>query len=102
MIYFILYIWLFYLSFVLYAGCQHAIITRQYTVLIPCAPVLLVAGLMDVLFNFTLGRILFWELTNTFTFSERLDLHYTGTGWRGSLAGKIGNVLDEILPGHIS
>ena len=93
--------WFFYLGFVLYAGCQHAIAIRQYAVLIPCAPVLAPAAVMDVLFNFTFGRIMFWELTNTITFSERLDLHYSTTGWRGHLADKIGNVIDTILPKHI-
>ncbi|NNM68928.1 MAG: hypothetical protein HKM00_02980 [Gallionella sp.] len=101
MIYFLIYLWLFYIGFVFYAGCQVAITARQWGVLIPAAPVLLIAGLMDVLFNQTFGRVMFWEWTFTMTFSERLDLHFHNSGWRGSLARDIGNVLDKILPNHI-
>jgi hypothetical protein len=101
MTYFLLYIWAFYLGFVLYAGCQNAIAQKAWAVLIPCAPVIIVAGLMDVMFNATFGTLMFWEWDHSFTFSERLDYHYLSLGWRGSLARDIGGVLDHILPGHI-
>lgn len=104
----LLYLWVFYLGFVLYAGCQPAIKNaiktkcwRDWLPLVPVAPVLIVCGLMDVAFNQTVGRLMFWEWTYTLTFSERLDLHYGETGWRGSMARSIGNVLDKILPQHI-
>lgn len=100
-LWFLLYLWVFYLGFVLYAGCQNAIAQRAWLVIAPCAPVLLICGLMDVVFNQTFGRLMFLELTYTMTFSERLDLHYNEEGWRGSMARSIGNVLDKILPHHI-
>lgn len=99
---FLLYLWVFYLGFVLYAGCQNAIKQRAWLVILPCAPVLIVCGLMDVAFNQVVGRLMFWEWTYTPTFSERLDLHYADSGWRGTLARIIGDVvLDRILPHHI-
>jgi len=101
MIYFIIYIYLFYIGFVVWAGCQNAIKDKAWASLIPVAPIVLIAGLMDVAFNFTFGRLIFWELTNTLTFSQRLDLHYLDSGWRGSVARDIGNVLDHLLPNHI-
>ncbi len=97
----LLYLWLFYIAFVVYAGCQQAIKDKAWGVLIPVAPIIIVGGLMDVIFNFTVGRLIFWELTNTLTFSERLSLHYLDSGWRGSVARDIGNVLDHVLPRHI-
>jgi hypothetical protein len=101
MIYFLLYIWVFYLAFCLYAGCQNAIAEKAWGVLIPTLPVVVVGLILDVMFNFTFGRLLFWEWAYTTTFSERLILHFTDTGWRGSVARDIGNVLDHILPHHI-
>ncbi len=101
MLYFLLYIWVFYILFITYAGCQQAIKARAWAVLIPCAPVLLVAGAMDVVFNATVGCLLFLEWDHTLTFSQRLDSHYLEKGWRGSLARDIGNVLDKVLPNHI-
>lgn len=97
----LLYIYIFYLGFVLYAGCQVAIANKKWLNLIPVAPILIVAGLMDVLFNQTAGRVIFWEITYTLTFSERLDLHFKDADWRGSVARKLGAFLDAILPSHI-
>lgn len=96
-----LYLWVFYLGFVIYAGCQNAILARKWLVILPCAPVLIVCGLMDVAFNQTVGRLMFWEWTYTLTFSERLDYHFHENTWRGSMARAIGNLLDDILPRHI-
>ena len=100
MIYFIA-IYVFYLGFVIYAGCQNAIANRYWPVIIPCAPILLIAGLIDVVFNQTAGRTLFLEWKYTLTFSERLDYHFKDYGWRGAMARSIGNAIDKILPGHI-
>lgn len=105
---FLRYLWAFYLGFVLYAGCQVAIANavktkcwRDWLPLVPVAPVLLIVGLMDVAFNQTAGRLIFWEWTYTLTFSQRLDLHFLDTGRRGSIARDIGNVLNKILLNHI-
>lgn len=97
----ILTLYFFYLGFVLYAGCQEAIKNRDWLVILPCFPILLVAGAIDVLFNQTFGRLLFLELSYTLTFSDRLDSHFHEDGWRGSMARSIGNAINKILPGHI-
>ena len=94
-------LYLFYLGFVLYAGCHVAIINRQWLVILPCAPILLIAGAIDVLFNQVPGRVLFCEFKGTWTFSQRLDYHFKDVGWRGDLARSIGHAIDKILPGHI-
>jgi hypothetical protein len=101
MIYLLLYFWVFYLGFIFYAGCQNAIVQKRWRVLIPALPVLFVAGVMDVLFNQIFGRLLFWEITSTWTFSQRLDLHYKDIDWRGNRSRKIGSAVDSILPNHI-
>lgn len=98
-IYLLLY--LFYLGFVVYAGCQNAIKEKAWLVILPCLPILLVAGAIDVLFNQVFGRLLFLELKYTMTFSERLDVHFLEASWRGSVARSIGNALNKILPKHI-
>jgi hypothetical protein len=100
--YFLLYLWLFYIAFVVYAGCQTAIKDRKWIALIPCLPIIIIGGIMDIAFNQTFGYLIFWEKEYTLTFSERLDSHFTDSGWRGKLARGLGAVLDEILPGHIS
>jgi hypothetical protein len=95
------YLWLFMLGFILYAGCQNAIAKRKWLVLVIPAPVLIVFGLADVLFNQLFGRLIFWEWRYTLTFSQRLDCHVFDEGWRGSIARELGWLLDVFLPGHI-
>ena len=98
---YIISIYLFYIGFVVYAGCQVAIYNRKWLVIIPCVPIILLAGLIDVLFNQVFGRLMFWEMKFTFTFSERLDLHFHDSDWRGRVAHSIGDAIDQILPNHI-
>jgi hypothetical protein len=93
--------WIFYLGFVLYAGCQNAIEKRRWAVIIPALPIVLPAGLIDVLFNQSIGRLMFLETKYTLTFSNRLQGHYYEDGWRGDLARYIGGAVDAILPHHI-
>lgn len=93
--------WLFYDGFVVYSGCQKAIEARAWSVIVLEVPKLAIAGIIDVVVNQTIGRLLFWELAYTLTFSQRLDLHFRDTDWRGSMARSIGNALNKILPKHI-
>ena len=94
-------LWMFYIGFVLYAGCQNAIKERRWLVILPCFPILLIAGAIDVVINQTFARLLFLEFKGTWTFSQRLDYHFRDVGWRGDLARSIGHAIDSILPGHI-
>lgn len=48
--------WVFYLGFVLYAGCQNAIAEKRWLVILPTLPIVLPAGIIDVLFNQTFGN----------------------------------------------
>jgi hypothetical protein len=93
--------WLFYDGFVVYAGCQKAIEARAWGVIVMEIPKLLIAGIIDVVVNQSIGRLLFWERAYTLTFSQRLDLHFRDTDWRGRVARSIGNSLNKILPKHI-
>jgi hypothetical protein len=86
---------------VIYVGCQNAITQKAWLVILPLIPIILIAGIIDFLFNQTIGRLMFLEWRYTFTFSERLDSHFLDTDWRGSVARDIGNAIDKILPGHI-
>lgn len=98
----LLILWIFYICFVLYAGAQYALANKKWAAVIPLVPFLLLGGIIDVVFNQTIGRLMFWEWTYTLTFSERLDLHYHEYGWRGRvLARPIGDFIDWILPHHI-
>ena len=93
---------LFYYGFVIYSGCYNAIKQRKWLVVLPCIPIILYAGLIDVVFNQTIGRLLFLELKNTWTLSGRIDLHYVDIGWRGRLARELAWGINTVMPGHIT
>jgi hypothetical protein len=97
----ILLLWIFYDGFVTYAGLQEAIKNRDWAIVAPSLPIVIPAGIIDVVFNQTFGRLMFLEWTNTFTFSERLDYHYHEMSWRGSMARSIGNVINKVFK-HIT
>jgi hypothetical protein len=94
-------LYVFYLGFVLYAGLQEPIRQKQWLVVIPAVPIIIPAGIIDVLFNQSIGRILFWEMKYTTTLSQRLDLHYYEHGWRGDLSRRVSRIVNMILAGHI-
>ncbi len=64
-------------------------------------PVIVVYGAFDVLFNGTVGTVLFLEIPHTVTFSDRLRYHYMEMGWRGKLARVFGHVLNTFWAGYI-
>lgn len=95
-------LYLFFLGFVIYAGMQTAIKQRVWLLILPVAPFIAHAGIIDVLFNQGPGRLMFLEARNTLTLSERIDWHYLDEGWRGDRARWWGNRINIILPGHIT
>lgn len=98
----VLSLWIFYLGFILYAGLQPAIKARQWWVVLPAAPVIIPAGVIDVLFNQSVGKLMFLESRYTLTLSQRLDFHWRfGTGWRRRLARNVGFYVNMIFAGHI-
>jgi hypothetical protein len=58
----------------------------------------LMAWLLDVLINWTLLCLVFWEWPREATVSKRLARLEQGTGWRASLAHKVCNLLDPLDP----
>jgi hypothetical protein len=94
---------IFFFGFVAYAKLQPAIKNKEWRKVIPWVPLITHAGIIDVLFNQSFGRLMFWELKYTLTLSMRLDLHYKEYGWRGTLSRFISNKLvNKIFPGHIT
>jgi hypothetical protein len=90
-----------FVGFAAYAAIIQAWSKLKIGIKILYIPVLLVFGLSDVLFNLTIGSVLFWERAYTYTFSQRLCQHLNDTGWRGHLAGAFSVPLNAIYPNHI-
>src|SRR5271165_3459530 len=95
-----LYVYVFYLGFLMYASVMNAGFKNLplfvKALLVPPGIVFL---LMDVLFNITLGTILFFQLPTkaTITLSKRMSSNIaTGSGWRFKLSSLIVNNL--LLP----
>jgi hypothetical protein len=96
-------LFIFALGFVVYAALQPAIKRRQWWIVLPFAPLIAHAAVIDVLFNQTGGRLVFMEWRYTLTLSQRIDWHYRAGGWRGARARWWADrVINRILPGHIT
>jgi hypothetical protein len=89
------------LGFTMYASIIQAWDRLKIGMKVLLAPVLIVFGGADVLFNFTVGSALFWERAYTLTFSQRLCQHLNDVDWRGHLAGAFSVPLNAIYPDHI-
>lgn len=64
------------------------------------APAVLVALLLDVLFNVTIGTVLFLDLPRQWTFSQRIGSYKRRIDWRAPLAHWIcANLLDPFEAG---
>lgn len=104
-------IYALYVGFFVYAAASSAWNRMLIGHKVLIAPVLLLFGLVDVLFNVTLGALMFWEepLPQTgmwwyqrdWTFSQRCCRWYRASGWRGSLAGAWSVPLNAVYPKHI-
>jgi hypothetical protein len=95
-------LYLFFLGFIIYAAMQEAIRQRIWLMVLPVAPFILHAAIIDVLFNQGPGRLMFLETRYTLTLSERIDWHYLDEGWRGDRARWWGDRINIILKGHIT
>jgi len=94
---------IFFFGFVAYAKLQPAIKNKEWRKVIIWVPLIAHAGIIDVLFNQSIGRLLFLETKYTMTFSQRLDWHYKEYGWRGAISRFISDKLvNKILPYHIT
>jgi hypothetical protein len=94
-------LYIFAVGFVLYAGLQTAIKQKQWGIVLPFAPIILHAAVIDVLFNQSGGRAMFLETRNTWTLSGRFDFHFYEEGWRGDRSRWWGNRINIVFPWHI-
>jgi hypothetical protein len=96
-------LFIFLAGFVAYALLQPAIKAKQWWKVLPWSLLILHAAIIDVLFNQGPGRLMFMELINTWTLSDRLDLHYLEEGWRGDRSRWWADrLVNRILKGHIT
>ena len=101
-LYALAYVYALFACFAMYAAIIQAWSKLKIGIKVLYAPMLIVFGLMDVLFNFTFGSLLFWERARTYTFSQRLSSHLNDTDWKGRISKAFAIPLNAIYPGHIS
>lgn len=90
-----------FVGFAVYASFIQAWDKLKIGIKVLYAPVLIVFGLADVVFNFTIGSAMFLERAKTLTFSQRLNAHLNDPNWRGQLAGAFSVPLNALYPNHI-
>lgn len=100
-IYAFVWMYLLFLGFLIYAASKHAWHRLKIGIKILLAPVLIVFGIIDVLFNIVVGTVLFLELPRTMTFSQRCSRHLYRNDWRGTVARAFAVPLNAIDPEHI-
>lgn len=100
-LYALLWMYLLFLGFMIYAASKRAWNRLKIGIKILLAPVLVVFGVIDVLFNAVIGSIIFLEPPRTMTFSQRCSSHLYRNDWRGSVAGAFSVPLNAIDPDHI-
>ena len=62
--------------------------------------ILACAVILDVLFNATVGTVMFLELPKTWMFTTRCEMHMNEEGWRGDLARWCCKWLNPIQTNH--
>lgn len=101
---FILYSILLLYGFALYASVRSAWERLSVWVKLAYAPVIIVFGIADVLYDTLFGTILYFELpgwlAGRMTFSQRCEHHMDSEGRRGSIARSFCHILNAIMPGH--
>lgn len=78
--------WLHFLIFTAYQAARDAGRPIPKVTLVMVAPAILIGALQDVIYNATLGSLLFLERPRTWTLTARCDSHLDDTAWRGALA----------------
>ncbi|HQS59958.1 MAG: hypothetical protein B7Y56_03375 [Gallionellales bacterium 35-53-114] len=96
--------WLLLIGFFIYATVEASWHRLKIGIKILVAPVVIVFGLLDVIFDFVFGSIMFLEppgwFSGRFTFSQRCEHHWNDEGLRGVIADAHCFLLNSILPGH--
>lgn len=94
-------------GFVFYAGALQAWPRMHVGWKVPIGAAVAVFGLLDVLFNTTLGSLIYLEppfRNKTYTFSQRTAYWYHQSGWRKDYllgAANWASLLNSVVPGHI-
>ena len=84
------FIW-FYVLWILYLGVMQLKRARDNGTLSKAAlvmgyPLVIIGYLLDILFNWVIGTILFLELPKNGVFTSHLNRHYLKDTWRGKIA----------------
>jgi hypothetical protein len=106
------FVWLFYLNFILFAAWHTAKVAGRpiywlSTVLL--APPIFIGYLQDLIFNATIGSVLFLEWPWAFdgprfwswTYTRRCRRHRDDPDWQGSIARWTAKVLNPFDEGHV-
>jgi hypothetical protein len=94
-------------GFVFYAGTLQAWPRMHVGWKLPIGVGVAFFGLVDVLWNVTLGSLIYLEppfLHRTYTFSQRTEYWYHAGGWRRDYlfgAANWASLLNSVVPGHI-
>lgn len=78
--------WIFYVGFMHIKEHRHQVQEKAGLLWYGLWPWFIFAYAMDIVFNLTVGSVLFFELPTQWTFSERIIRHQTSKGWRLRLA----------------
>ena len=91
-------------GFALYATVEASWSRLKIGIKLLYAPIVIVFGIADVIFDSIFGTIMYLELPGWFSgrwsFSQRCEHHMDDTSWRGVIAGAYCFTLNSILPGH--
>jgi len=90
-----------FLGFMVYVSAKQSWDRLKFGIKLLLLPAITFFGILDVLFNATVGSLLFLALPRELTFSQRLNHYVTTQGWRGSVARAFAVPLNAISPNHI-
>jgi hypothetical protein len=95
-LYALAFLWLFYTLYVFTMSVYRAKLAGRLCglSLVLLYPVVVVAAVFDVVCNFTLACIVFWELPKELLVTARLQRHHArADGWRSALAAYVCDML---------
>lgn len=90
-----------FLGFLAYVAAKTSWHRMKIGIKVLIVPAFLLFGLLDVLFNATIGSALFLDIPRDLTFSERCSRHLFDGNWRGRIAGAFAVALNAIDEDHI-
>jgi hypothetical protein len=104
MLIFAIYTYALLTGFFFYAGVMAAWPRLLFGIKLLVAPVVLIFGVADIVFDTVFGSVMYLELpgwfSKRFTFSQRCEHHMSDAGFRGVIAGAYCFTLNTVVPGH--